>query len=125
LNYGTNAAAELFQHTLQQHLQGIKGFKNIADDILVFGSTWNDHDRALEACLERLSEKGLVLDSSKCSFLKTELSFFGQIFSQNITRPDPKRVEDLNSATVPTNIQEVHSLHVMVNYSAKYMPRFW
>ena len=29
LNYGTNAAAELFQHTLQQTLQGIKGIKNI------------------------------------------------------------------------------------------------
>ena len=39
LNYGTNAAAELFQHTLQQTLQGIKGIKNIADDIIVFGST--------------------------------------------------------------------------------------
>jgi len=124
LNYGTNAAAELFQHTLQQHLQGIKGVKNIADDILVFGSTRDEHDRALEACLERLSEKGLVLNSSKCSFLKTELSFFGQIFSQNGTRPDPKRVEDLNNATVPTNIQEVRSLLGMANYSAKYIPNF-
>ena len=59
LNYGTNAAAELFQHTLQQHLQDIKGVKYIADDILVFVSTRDEHDRALEACLERLSEKDL------------------------------------------------------------------
>ena len=90
LNYGTNAAAELFHYILQQHLQGIKGSKNIADDILVFGSTRDVHDRALEARLERLSEKGLVLNSSKCSFLKAELSFFGQIFLQNGTQPDPK-----------------------------------
>ena len=124
LNYGTNAASELFQHTLQQHLQGIKGVKNIADDILVFGSTREDHDRALEACLERLSEKGLVLNSSKCSFLQTELSFFGQIFSEKGTRPDPKRVEDLSNAAVPTNIQEVRSLLGMANYSAKYIPNF-
>jgi hypothetical protein len=32
INYGTNAAAKLFQHTLQQILQDIKGIKNIADD---------------------------------------------------------------------------------------------
>ena len=31
LNYGTNAAAELFQHALQETLKGIKGVKNIAD----------------------------------------------------------------------------------------------
>ena len=35
LNYGTNAAAELFQHTLQQQLQGLTGVRNIADDIIV------------------------------------------------------------------------------------------
>ena len=35
LNYGMNAAAELFQHTLQQTLQGIKGIKNIADDTVL------------------------------------------------------------------------------------------
>ncbi len=29
LNYGTNAAAELFQHTLQETLQGIKGIKTL------------------------------------------------------------------------------------------------
>ena len=124
MNYGTNAAAELFQHTLQQHLQGIKGVKNNADDILIFGSTRDEHDRAPEACLKRLSEKGLVLNSSKCTFLQTELSFFGQISSKDGTQPDPKRAEDLSNATVPTNIQEVRSLLGMANYSAKYIPNF-
>ena len=53
LNDGTNAAAELFQHTLQQTLQGIKGIKNIADDIIVFGNIREDYDRALEEFLTR------------------------------------------------------------------------
>ena len=37
LNYGTNSAAEIFQHALQQVLHDIPGVRNIADDILVFG----------------------------------------------------------------------------------------
>ena len=86
----------------------------------MFGGTRDDHDRAREACLERLSQKGLFLNSSKCSFLETELSFFGQIFSQNGTRPDPEGVEDLNNTTVPTNIQEQRSS----NNSAKCIPIF-
>ena len=48
LNYGTKTAAELFEHTLQQTLQAIKGVKNIADDIFVFGNTGEEYDRALE-----------------------------------------------------------------------------
>ena len=43
LNYGTNAAAEIFQYTWQTQLQGIKGVKNIADDIIVF---WSNTRRA-------------------------------------------------------------------------------
>ena len=35
LNYGTNAAAEMFQYTLQTALQGLTGVKNIADDIIM------------------------------------------------------------------------------------------
>ena len=46
LNYRTNAAAELFQHSLQETLQGIKGIENIADDIVVFGNPREDHNRA-------------------------------------------------------------------------------
>ena len=56
LNYGTNAAAKVFQNTLQQHLQGIDGVKTIEDDILIFGRTSKEHDRALDKCLTRLSD---------------------------------------------------------------------
>ena len=59
LNYGTNAAAEIFQYTLQTQLQGLCGVKNIADDILVYGKTRDEHDSNLEKCLQRLSTKGL------------------------------------------------------------------
>ena len=36
LNYGTRSAAEIFQHSLSQVLQGLKGVWNIADDNLIF-----------------------------------------------------------------------------------------
>ena len=54
LNYGTNAVMEIFQHVLQQNLQGIQGVLNLADDIFVFGKTRREHDTALRNCLERL-----------------------------------------------------------------------
>ena len=120
LNFGTTASAEVFQHTLQQHLQGMAG----ADDILVFGSTRQEHDQALGNCLKRLKEKGLTLNKSKCCLLNTELEFFGQIFSEEGTRPDPCRTQDVIDASVPKNVSELRSFLGMVTFSSKYIANF-
>ena len=103
LNYGTNAAMEIFQHVLQQNLQGIQGVFNLADDIFVFGKTRQEYDAALRNCLERLRERGRTLNPKKCKFLQSSINFFRQIFSAQGTRPDPKRVDDLENVSVPTN----------------------
>ena len=80
LPYGTDAAAEIIQHTLQQQLHGINGVRNIADDIIVFTTMKQQHDTTLEQCLKRLSDKGLTLNHGKCSFLQSTLSFFSDKF---------------------------------------------
>ena len=124
LNYGTNASAEIFQYVLQRELQGLHGVRNIADDIIVFGKTRAEHDANLDNCLRRLKSKGLKLNRDKCVFLSNTLEFFGQIFSKDGIRPDPKRVTDLLHAPRPANVSEVRSLLGMVNYSSQYIPDF-
>ena len=47
LNFGISSAAEIFQNAIRETLSGIKGAINISDDILVYGKTQEDHDRAL------------------------------------------------------------------------------
>lgn len=39
LIFGISSAAEAFQYTIQQVLQGIPGVQNFSDDILVYGTT--------------------------------------------------------------------------------------
>ena len=124
LNYGTNAAAEIFQYTLQQQLQGLTGVRNIADDIIIYGQTREEHDIALDNCLKRLYNRGFRLNESKCRFLSTSLAFFGQVFSEAGIKPDPKRVTDLLNAPRPQNVHEVRSLLGMANYSSKYIENF-
>ena len=124
LNYGTNAAMEIFQHVLQQNQQGISGVLNLADDIFIFAKTRDEHDASLQNCLERLKDRGLTLNPKKCKFWQSSISFFGEIFSHQGTRPDPKRVEDLENASVPITAKDVRSLLGMVNYSAKYIPNY-
>ena len=124
LHYGMNCSSELFQHTLQTTLTGIQGVRNLHDDIVVFGKSREEHDKALSNCLQRLSENGLTLNPTKCKFLETSLSFFGQIFTADGVRPDPKRVSDLQNAPIPSNVHEVRSLLGMANYSCRYIPDY-
>ena len=124
LNYGTNASAEIFQYTLQTQLQGLKGVKNIADNIIIYGTTRKEHDENLDKCLICLKQKGLTLNQKKCKFLGNTLEFFGQIFFKDGTRPDPKRVEDLLTAQVPKDVGDVRSLLGFANYSSRYIKNF-
>ena len=124
LNYGTNSAAELFQHALQKILHDISGVKNIADDILVFGATYQAHNKVLDECLKRLEDHGLTLNFDKCSFLQPRLDFFGLTFSKDGVRADPKKVAALANIATPTTTSEVRSLLGMANYSAQFIPDF-
>ena len=124
LNYGTNSAAELFQNALQQILHDIPGVKNIADDILIFGATYQARNQARDQCLTRLAEHGLTLNFEKCSFLQPSLDFFGLIFCKDGVRPDPKKVSIMATTAKPTTISKVRSFLGMANYSAQFIPDF-
>ena len=61
LKYGTNASAEIFQYTLHKALQGLKGVKNIPDDVVIYGQSRTEHDENLDKGLARLQNKGLTV----------------------------------------------------------------
>ena len=90
LNFGISNAAEIFQNVIRETLEGIPGALNISDDILVFGKTQSAHDHALEAVFQRLKERRLTLNKSKCEYSKDKVGFFGYVFSGDGIAPDPK-----------------------------------
>ena len=93
LNFGTCVASEIFQCTLKIQLQGRKGVKNIADDIVVIDQTRKEHDEKLDKCLARLNSKRFTLNKDKCTCLSDTLEYFEQVFRS--TRHTPIRNEFL------------------------------
>ena len=123
LNFGISSAAEIFQNVIRETLEGIDGEKNISDDILVFGKLHEEHDQNLRAVFQRLREKGLTLNKSKCEYSKDKLEFFGYVFSKDGIAPDPKKVEVFNLST-PSTASEVRSLLGMTNYCSRFIPDY-
>lgn len=124
LSFGINCSAEIFQNTLQTALEGLDGVRNNSDDIIVFGKTQQEHDIRLEATLKRLQEKNLTLNKSKCEFNKTQLEFFGYIFSEAGLSADPKKCETIKNTKPPTNVSEIRSFLAMTNYVSRFIPDY-
>ena len=116
MKFGTNA--------LEKHLCEMLGVRNIHDDIIVFGKSRQEHDMALNQCLEKLATIGITLRKSKCKFLQTELTFFGHTYSKNGIKPDKERINDILNLETPSSIREVRSFLGMLNYSSKFIGDF-
>ena len=61
LPFGVNSASEVFQNAIQNALRGLPGTRNIADDIILGGSSQQEHDECFNALFQRLQEKGLIV----------------------------------------------------------------
>jgi hypothetical protein len=93
LMFGVSSAPELYQHTIQQVLQGCKGAQNMSDDIIVHGKDTEEHDKRLEAVIERLGGRGLTLNEDKCRFRLPRLEFLGHVLSDEGLKPAEAKVK--------------------------------
>lgn len=64
---------------MQQILVALEGVECQMDDILVFGDSYEQYDRRLEAVLTRLEENGVTLNLGKCEFAKERVEFLGHV----------------------------------------------
>lgn len=122
LIFGISCAAIKFQAIIRDCIEGLEGARNISDDIIVFAKTQEEHDRRLKNVLQRLREKNITLNKSKCEFNKNSVEFFGYCFSAEGVSADPKQVDAIKSATAPQNAGELCSLLGLANYVSRFIP---
>ncbi|KAK7096600.1 hypothetical protein V1264_005876 [Littorina saxatilis] len=63
----------------------------IVNDILIWGSTMEEHDANLRKILERARQIGLKLNLSKCKFRAKSVSFVGHRFTEDGLKPDTEK----------------------------------
>ena len=80
-----------------------------------------EHDNSLRTVLKRLIESGLTLSKVKCELNKSELEFFGHVFSADGVRIVPNRIEAINKMEPPKNAAVTKSFLEMAQFSARYI----
>ena len=122
LPFGTKVSSEIFQRKLNDNLVGLKGVVCVADDILIYGDSEEQHDSNLRNLLTRCSENNLKL-KEKSMFHTSQLNFLGHVVTDKGLRPDLKKVEAILHMPNPTDLEAVRRLQGMILiYLAKFLP---
>ena len=82
---------------------------NIADDILVFGETYEEFKANVLRFLGHCVEKDLDLNADKFKLSCDAVPFFGHLLTKNGVKPDPKKVEAICNWPVPKDIAQLQS----------------
>ena len=112
---GLTSASETLQRIIYNVLGGLDGVKWIHDDIVVYGSTLLEHNKRLQACLQRLFNNDITLNPNKCKFAVQEITFMGMEVSAAGIRPTETKVEAVKQFTAPQNHVEVKSFLGLIN----------
>ncbi|UYV84803.1 K02A2.6-like, partial [Cordylochernes scorpioides] len=122
LPFCISSAPVIFQKRMGQILEGLEGTLCHMDDILVYGSCQEEHDKRLETVLTRLSKLGLTLNKDKCKFAVTTIEFLGHQIDPNGIQVDSKRKRAILEFPKPRSVKELKQFLGMVNFSARFVP---
>ncbi len=103
-------------------LAGIPRVIVYLDDILVSGTSQEDHIRNLERVLQKLQSAGLCLKKKNCEFRVPSISYLGYKIDAEGLHPLPDKVEAIAKAATPTSTTELKSFLGLMNYYVKFIP---
>ena len=124
LPFGVSSAPGIFQRTMEGVLGDLSGVLCYLDDILMWGSTEQEHDERVTAVLSRLQDKGLKLQASKCAFRMSEMSYLGYIISNTGIKTDPSKVQAINDAPSPTSVKQLQAFLGSIGFYRRFLPSF-
>lgn len=123
LPFGVKSAPEVFQRVISEMVSDLEGTEAIIDDILIWGTTKEEHDIRLKKVLERARQWNVKLGLDKCEIGQTQVTYVGHLLTQDGVKPDPEKVRAVQNMTKPTNVKELQTLMGFVQYLHKFMPR--
>lgn len=124
--FGLKNGPATFQRMMDTALRGLIGKICLVylDDIVVFGSTIEEHNRNVAILFERLRSVGLKLQPEKCKFLRPELEYLGHSISAEGVKPNPEKISAVLDFKKPDNVKETQSFLGLCGYYRKFIKDF-
>lgn len=120
--FGISSAPEILHRTMEHMSEGIEGVRVYMDDIILWGSTLQQHNERLAKVLERVKRYGLKLNRAKCQFGVGDISFLGDKLTAEGIEPDKEKLQAILEMPCPEDKKGVLRILGMVNFIGKFIP---
>ena len=107
LAMGLSSTIHLFETCIHEVLHTLNGCTNIANDVLVYGSTYDDFKTNVLAFPDHCVQEDMHLNLDKVKIDCHEVPFFSNILSKDGLSPDTRKVELIQQWLTPTNHKEL------------------
>lgn len=124
--FGLRNSPPTFQRLMDRLLSGLQGTELFVymDDIVIYGTSLEDHDRKLRALLGRLKEAGLTLQPDKCFFLRKEITYLGHLITKDGVKMDPQKIQAVKNFPIPRNRKNIKQFLGLVGYYRRFIKDF-
>lgn len=122
LPFGISSAPEVFHKAVHDMFESVEKAESSMDDIIIWGSTKEEHDTSLRATLDIARRNNLKLNRDKCVLGVSQLVFLGDQLSDEGIKPDDSKVSAIKNFPTPNNKQELQRFLGMITYLAKWVP---
>ena len=119
---GSIVAQDVFQRKLDAIFLDVPGVTGIANDMIIYGKTDQEHDGNLLHFLEVCRNNNLTLNPDKMQFKLPKVSSFGHTWSDKGLSADPKKIEAMKRMEIPQDVETMRSFFGMINYLNRFSP---
>ncbi len=121
LPFGIISASEIFHRAMEHVIEGLVCVRAYVEDIVVWGSSVQEHNQRLIQLLHRIHKHGLKLNRAKCLFGVTEITFLGDELSGRGVEPDKSKIQAILDMPSPVDKKDVLRIMGMVNFIGKFI----
>jgi transposase InsO family protein len=122
--FGISSAPAIFQRLIDQVILDIPNCIAYLDDLLITGSTEDEHLKTLDEVLHKLADYGFTCNPDKCLFFQDSVSYLGFRIDKTGKIPDPARVEAIKRMPPPKNVKELEAFIGKINYYGQFISNF-
>ena len=113
-------ASAIFQRKLNQVYANLPGVTGIADDMVIYGTSTEEHVRNLLRFLKVTRKHNPHLNRDKLQFCKDTLDFFGHWWNKDGISPDPKKIKAITSMEFLLDKETMQSFLGLVKFLNRY-----
>ena len=121
MTFGLRNSAQTFQRFIDEVLRGLDFCFVYIDDILIASTSFEELQH-LETVFQRLKDYGVVVNTPKYVFDRSEVRFLGYRVSSNGTCPLPERVDAIRGYNLPDTVKNLWQFLDMLNFYRRFIP---